>query len=152
MSIALPATALAVNFENDFMVEVLPVARILIAEDDSVSRIICYKIVEKLGHTPLLSPDGKHAYQTLVSNNKIDLLITDVMMPEMDGRALIKTLRGHSTLAGLPVIIMSAGVGVEDIADLLKLGADLFLPKPVDKNDVEDYIERCLGMDRSYTG
>jgi len=123
-------------------------ARILIAEDDITSRVICYKMVEKLGHIPIASPDGEHAYHTLTSNNNIDILITDIMMPNMDGRVLIHTLRGQSELASLPIIIMSAVVGVEDIADLLKLGADLFLPKPIDRNDLTDYIERCLNINR----
>ncbi|MBF0480404.1 MAG: response regulator [Desulfovibrionaceae bacterium] len=127
-------------------------ARILIAEDDPTSRIVCYKIVEKLGHIPLASPDGKHAYQTLLSDNRIDVLITDIMMPVMDGRALIMTLRGHTELIDLPVIIMSAVVGIEDISDLLRLGADLFLPKPINGADVKDYIERCLCGSRKKTG
>ncbi|MBF0482895.1 MAG: response regulator [Desulfovibrionaceae bacterium] len=127
-------------------------ARILIAEDDPTSRIICYKIVEKLGHTPLVSPDGEHAYQTLLADNRIDILITDVMMPKMDGKMLIKTLRGHSELASLPIIIMSAVVGVEDISDMIKFDADLFLQKPINSEDVADYIERCLSINRKITG
>ena len=119
-------------------------ARILIAEDDPTTRMICYKVVEKLGHVPIVSPDGEHAYQTLLADNNIDIVITDVMMPRMDGRMLIQTLRGHSKFAKLPGIIMSAVVAVDDIADMLKLGANLFLPKPVNINDVADYIERCL--------
>ena len=119
-------------------------ARILIAEDDPIGRKVCYSLVEKMGHIPLASPDGKHAYQTLISDNCIDLLITDIMMPEMDGRALIKTIRGNSNLAKLPVIIMSAVVGLSEIEDLLKLGADLFLPKPIDCNVIAEYIVRCL--------
>jgi len=127
-------------------------ARILIAEDDPTSRIICYKIVEKLGHIPLVSPDGEHAYQTLLADNRIDILITDIMMPKMDGKALIKTIRGHSELANLPVIIMSAVVGIEYISDMLKFGADLFLSKPINSDDVADYIERCLSINREMTG
>lgn len=119
-------------------------ARILIAEDDMLSRQLCMKLIDKMGHIPFCSPDGKHAYQTLLANNEIDLLITDIMMPEVDGRDLIKTIRGNSSFEKLPVIIMSAVVGVTDIADLLKLGADLFLPKPVNSKLLAEYVERSL--------
>ena len=119
-------------------------ARILIAEDDMFSRKVCYKLIDKMGHIPICSPDGKHAYQTLLSDNNIDLLITDIMMPEMDGRALIKTLRGNSELSKLPIIIMSAVVSMADISDLIRLGADYFLPKPIDKDILLEYIETCL--------
>lgn len=119
-------------------------ARILIAEDDQISRKLCFKIIERIGHIPLCSPDGKHAYQTLLSDNSIDLLITDVMMPEMDGIALIKTIRGHSSFTNLPIIIMSAVAGVEYIDGLLGIGANLFLPKPIDTDHLVEYVERCL--------
>lgn len=119
-------------------------ARILIAEDDMFSRKVCYKLLEKMGHTPICSPDGKHAYQALLADNSIDLLITDIMMPEMDGRTLIKTLRGQSNLSKLPIIIMSAVVSMADISGLIRLGADYFLPKPIDKDILLEYIETCL--------
>ena len=119
-------------------------ARILIAEDDMFSRKVCYKLLEKMGHMPICSPDGKHAYQTLLADNSIDLLITDIMMPEMDGRTLIKTIRGNSSFTKLPVIIMSAVVKYSDIHDMLELGANLFLPKPIDTDHLVEYVERCL--------
>jgi CheY-like chemotaxis protein len=119
-------------------------SRILIAEDDVFSRKVCYKLLEIMGHTPICSPDGKHAYQTLLADNGIDLLITDIMMPEMDGRTLIKTLRGNTSFMKLPVIIMSAVVKFSDINDMLELGANLFLPKPIDKDHLFEYVDRCL--------
>ena len=119
-------------------------ARILIAEDDVFSRKVCYKLIDKMGHTPICSPDGKHAYQTLLSDNSIDLLITDIMMPEMDGRALINTIRGHSSFSTLPIIIMSAVVSLADISGFIKQGADFFLPKPIDRDYLIEYVEKCL--------
>ena len=121
-------------------------ARILIAEDDNFSRKICYKLIDKMGHTPICSPDGKHAYQTLLADNNIDLLITDIMMPEMDGRTLINTIRGHSSFSKLPIIIMSAVVSLTDISAFIKQGADFFLPKPMDKDNLIEYVERCLRL------
>lgn len=121
-------------------------ARILIAEDDMFSRKICYKLIGKMGHIPICSPDGKHAYQTLLSDNSIDILITDIMMPEMDGRALINVVRGTSNFSNLPIIIMSAVVSLTDISAFIKQGADFFLPKPIDNDNLIEYVERCLRL------
>jgi CheY-like chemotaxis protein len=120
-------------------------AKILIAEDDRISQKLAAKIVEELGHTAFVSPHGTHASETLMANNDFDLLLTDIMMPEMDGQQLIKTLRGDQQFNDLPIIIMSAVVGISDISNLLKLGATLFLAKPLEREELQDYITRCLG-------
>ena len=118
-------------------------AKVLIAEDDRISQKLAVKIIEEMGHVAYVSPHGKHAYETLL-NNDIDMLLTDIMMPEMDGQQLIKTLRGDQRFADLPIVIMSAVVGINDISNLLKLGATLFLAKPLDRQELQSYIHRCL--------
>ncbi|MDC0335968.1 response regulator [Pseudodesulfovibrio sp.] len=119
--------------------------KILIAEDDRISQKLAVKIVEELGHTAFVSPHGKHAYEALTACNDFDLLMTDIMMPEMDGQQLIKTLRGDQQFKDFPIVIMSAVVGMNDISNLLKLGATLFLAKPLDRKELQSYISRCLG-------
>lgn len=119
-------------------------AKILIAEDDRISQKLAVKIVEEMGHVAFVSPHGKHAYEALMANNDFDLLLTDIMMPEMDGRQLIQTLRGDQQFTNFPIIIMSAVVGVSEISNLLKLGATLFLAKPLERKEIQEYIKRCL--------
>lgn len=122
----------------------MPMARILIAEDDRISQKLAVKIVEEMGHEAYVSPHGKHAYEALMASNNFDMLLTDIMMPEMDGRQLIQTLRGDQQFTDFPIIIMSAVVGVSEISNLLKLGATLFLAKPLDRKEIQEYITRCL--------
>lgn len=124
-------------------------AKVLIAEDDRISQKLAVKIVEELGHTAFVSPNGKHAYDALKAANDFDMLLTDIMMPKMDGQQLIKTLRGDQEFRDFPIIIMSAVVGMAEISDLLKLGATLFLAKPLSKDDMQGYIGRCLKEDCS---
>ena len=119
-------------------------AKILIAEDDRISQKLAVKIVEELGHTAFVSPHGKHAYEALTACNDFDLLMTDIMMPEMDGQQLIQTMRGDQQFMDFPIIIMSAVVGMNEISSLLKLGATLFLAKPLDRQELQAYITRCL--------
>ena len=97
-----------------------------------------------MGHSAFVSPHGKHAYEALTASNDFDLLLTDIMMPEMDGQQLIKTLRGDQQFMDFPIIIMSAVVGMSEISNLLKLGATLFLAKPLDRAELQNYIRRCL--------
>ncbi len=119
-------------------------AKVLIAEDDRISQKLAVKIVEGMGHHAYVSPHGKHAYEALMASNDFDMLLTDIMMPEMDGRQLIQTLRGDQQFMDLPIVIMSAVVGIGEISNLLKLGATLFLAKPLDRKELQEYISRCI--------
>lgn len=122
-------------------------AKVLIAEDDRISQKLAAKLVEELGHIAFVSPDGQHAYEALKAANDFDMLLTDIMMPRMDGQQLIKTLRGDQEFKNLPIIIMSAVVGMNEISNLLKLGATLFLAKPLNREDIQNYVCRCLVRD-----
>lgn len=119
-------------------------SKIIIAEDDRISQKLATRMVEEMGHTAFVSPNGQHAYEALTASNEFDLLITDIMMPGMDGQQLIKTLRGDQQFKDLPIIIMSAVVGINDISNLLKLGATLFMAKPLDREELKGYLNRCL--------
>ncbi len=119
-------------------------AKILIAEDDTIIQKLVSLNVEKMGHIAFISPNGKHAYEALKANPEFEILITDIMMPEMNGEDLIKTLRGNSAFQGLPIIIMSAIVGYKDIKNLLELGATRFQPKPINMPQLKKNIEECM--------
>jgi CheY-like chemotaxis protein len=73
------------------------------------------------------------------------MLITDIMMPGMDGSTLIRTLRSDERFRDLPVLVMSAFIGVSEISGLLGIGATWFMPKPVERSVLEEYVKRALG-------
>jgi CheY-like chemotaxis protein len=123
--------------------------KILIAEDDLTSRAILRHAVEEIGHSAICSPNGRHAWETLQSNRDIKMLITDVQMAEMDGRDLIRKVRGNEDFHNLPALIISGVVGPKTIADLLANGASLFLPKPLNMEEVQKYIGRCIDPGKS---
>lgn len=122
-------------------------ARILIAEDDPITCRLLYKIIEKMGHTPFISPNGKHAWEALQANNFFNMLITDLMMPEMDGRELIRLMRNDSRFTKFPILLISAVIKISEIRDLLDRGASAFLGKPVDRNDLQENIDQLLRAD-----
>lgn len=123
-------------------------AKILIAEDDALSQTFVGTIVERMGHSAFLNPDGQHAWEALCSEDHFDMLITDIMMPRMDGTTLIRTIRADQRFTTMPIVIMSAFLGVKDIAELLEIGATWFLPKPLERVVLEDYINRAIVMTR----
>lgn len=120
-------------------------SKVLIAEDDPISQRFVSTIVERMGHSAMVSPNGRHAWEALSAENRFDLLITDIMMPGMDGTTLIRTLRADPRFKELPVVVMSAFIGVSEISGLLGIGATWFMPKPVERGVLEDYVTRALG-------
>ncbi len=120
---------------------------ILIAEDDPVSAKILANTCKSLGHIPIVCSDGKRAFYVLEDNPDIPLLITDMVMPDMDGELLIRTLRSRDHFKDLPIIIVSGMVSVKEIKGILDLGASYFLPKPIPIEEIKQYITKSL--DRS---
>lgn len=119
-------------------------SRILIADDDAITQKQAALIIEKMGHTVFNSPNGRHAYESLCAYNRFDLLIADMVMPEMDGQELVKTIRKESRFSNLPIIIMSAVIGIKELAELLKLGADFVIAKPLQSPQLMEYVEKGL--------
>jgi Response regulator containing CheY-like receiver, AAA-type ATPase, and DNA-binding domains len=124
--------------------EEAPMAKVLIAEDDPISQRFVSAIVERMGHCAVVSPNGRHAWEALNAENRFAMLITDIMMPGMDGTTLIRTMRADERFRNMPVVVMSAFIGVSEISGLLGIGATWFMPKPVDRAVLEDYVKRAL--------
>lgn len=124
-------------------------AKILIAEDEKMVATYLAAVLEDLGHEAYVSPNGEHALETLQNNDGFDLLITDMKMPKMDGRQLVESILKQKELADIPIIIMSGYVGIVEIDDLLKAGAEAFLTKPVSLKDLEEYVDHALKSRRS---
>jgi two-component system alkaline phosphatase synthesis response regulator PhoP len=106
--------------------------RILIVEDDpSVLRATSY-ILEKEGYQVLTAQNGLEGLKKAREDNP-DLLILDVMLPGIDGFEICHSLRSEPETAGLPIIMFSAKGQESDKATGLKVGADEYLTKPVDR-------------------
>ncbi len=117
--------------------------KILVVEDDVVTQKLVVAILEKEGYSAFVSPNGRHALEALQVNH-FDLMITDVMMPELDGRTLITALRKYPRLVDMPVIIISAVIKASDVMELLEHGATYFVPKPLSREDLLEYVNLSL--------
>ncbi|QIN77574.1 diguanylate cyclase [Rubrobacter marinus] len=112
--------------------------RVLIAEDDAVSRAILKRAVEKLGHECTAANDGLAAWEAYLANPEVDVIISDWMMPGLDGPALCEKVRGYDGKRdGYPFFIFLTALG--DKAHLLEgmqAGADDYLSKPLDREEL----------------
>lgn len=117
--------------------------KICIIEDDMMVRNTLSKVLTRCGHMVFTCPNGLDGLQT-VEAKKPDLVITDIIMPVMEGIEVIRRLRGMSP--ELKIIAMSGGgrVGNTDFLKVAKsVGADSVLYKPVTRAEVLEAIETC---------
>jgi adenylate cyclase len=105
-------------------------ARLLVADDNKVNRLLLGRTLELQGHQVSSADNGRRALEML-RGERFDLLLLDLEMPELDGFALLELLAGDAALRDLPVIVTSSLEGVAHVARCIELGADDYLHKPV---------------------
>jgi two-component system sensor histidine kinase/response regulator len=115
--------------------------KILVAEDNAVNQAVIIRVLQKMGHTPVLAQTGKEAL-ALASAEKFDLAFMDVQMPEMDGLAATAAIRERETNSGthLPIFAMTAHAMKGDRERCLEAGMDGYITKPVRFSDIEQTI------------
>ena len=106
--------------------------RILVAEDDPVSRLLLETHVKKWGHEPLTVTDGAAAWETLQREDAPALAILDWMMPGLDGLEVCRRARARTGAPPLYIILLTARTDRQDTIDGLGAGADDFVTKPFD--------------------
>ncbi len=118
--------------------------KVLVADDDLVTRKVLVKYLMGKGLDVIQASDGFRARAVLEDNPDIRLLISDVLMPVIDGRELISGLRRDKRFDGLQVLVMSATVGVGEIRKLLEMGASRFLAKPINLEKLGQELEAMM--------
>ncbi len=122
-----------------------PAARTILVVDDSVTtRTLEKSILEAQGFRVRLAVDGVDALAEL-RQNPVDLVISDVEMPRMNGLVLLDTIKRDSALQKIPVILVTSHSNPEDVQRGLDLGADAYIIKQrFDQHDLLDAIEQLL--------
>lgn len=114
--------------------------KILVAEDDAVSRTILRRAVEKLGHECLVAEDGRAAWEIFCAEPWVDVIISDWMMPEVDGLELCRMVReeerGSRGRAYTYFIFLTALGDRDHLLMGLEAGADDYLSKPLDRDEL----------------
>ena len=122
-------------------------AHILVVEDDAdINRLLC-KILEGAGYDVRPAFSGSEA-MLWAEKYDYDLVLLDLMLPGLTGEEFIAQIRTRRTM---PIIVLSAKVGVEDRVNVLRLGADDFIPKPFDNDEVLARVEAQLRRSRTFS-
>ncbi|MEN3112338.1 response regulator [Uliginosibacterium paludis] len=114
--------------------------RILLAEDDVRNIFALTSVFEPLGASLEIARNGREALDRLDRDPPIDLVLMDVMMPEMDGITAIRQLRARPGHADIPVIAITAKAMADDRRQCLEAGANDYLAKPI---DVDRLVSLC---------
>ena len=105
-------------------------ARLLVADDNKVNRLLLQRSLELQGHAVECAANGRVALEML-RQGSYDLMLLDMEMPEMDGFQVLEQLTGDKALRDLPVIVTSSLEGIANVVRCIELGAEDYLPKPV---------------------
>lgn len=118
---------------------------ILIVEDNPVSARLLTLILTGQGYQTVVAKNGKEALTTVASISDLQLIITDYMMPEMDGLAFIAAARALPALHLVPILIASAHGDLETIKQVQGLQCQGFLLKPIDSQQLLKRVEHLIG-------
>jgi two-component system chemotaxis response regulator CheY len=118
-------------------------ATILVVDDYSTSQRLLGFILRQNNHTVVTANHGLNALEQL-AKIPVDLVITDLSMPEMDGLTLLQELRADPRLTNLPVIILTGSAYEQDNARAKAAGATSFLTKPVESEELISMVNHLL--------
>jgi len=117
---------------------------ILIVEDNAVSAKLAECLLQKAGYKTVVAQNGKEALANLPTIRNLQLIITDFMMPEMDGLEFIAKTKALPAYRDIPIIILSTHHEVSTVRKARSLGCDCFLVKPVDKYQLLERVQHVL--------
>lgn len=122
--------------------------KLLIAEDDPVSRVVLEKTVERLGHTFVSVDNGRRALEAVERDKDLRMVLTDWAMPEMDGLELCRRIRRGRRFRYTYVLLITARSGKQSYLEALDAGVDDFITKPVEVGELRARLlvgDRLLG-------
>lgn len=110
--------------------------KVLIAEDDPVSRRLLQAALAKWGYEVTVTGNGKEAWDALQNPDAPSLLVLDWLMPEMDGVEVCREARRNEALKSAYIILLTSRGSKEDIVQGLEAGADDYVTKPFDHGEL----------------
>ena len=118
--------------------------RILVVDDERLNRMILRRALKSQGHVVDEAENGRVALARLAAG-PIDLVLLDLVMPELDGYATLEAIKADPALGHLPVIIISGVEELESIVRCIEMGATDYLPKPFQPAILRARVDASLG-------
>ncbi len=118
-------------------------AQVMVVDDDPDTVIILARHVQREGYTAIEAASGLECLRIL-RERSVDLILLDLMMPEMDGFEVCRALKGNQATADIPIIMITARDDLEARAEGMRLGVADFLAKPVFRRQLANRISAQL--------
>ncbi len=122
-------------------------ARLLVADDNKVNRLLLTRNLELQGHAVAAAENGRVAL-AMLREQRFDLLLLEMEMPELDGLQVLEALKRDLALRDTHVIVTSSLEGLDNVVRCIELGAEDYLPKPVNPVLLRARISACLEKKR----
>ena len=118
-------------------------ATVLVAEDDADLREVLAASLARSGHRVLQARDGAEALAA-IEREQVDLLVLDLVMPNIDGYEVLARLKSDNQHARIPVVVVSGAGDSSNELRSLRLGANVFLTKPIEAAALTEEVTRLL--------
>ena len=118
--------------------------KILVADDDLEILSLVVRHVKTLGAEVLEASDGEEALR-VARREKPDLIVLDVMMPGRDGYAVLGELKADAATCEIPIVLLTAKAGEDDVWEGWKSGADYYITKPFSIEELMYFIDMAFG-------
>jgi signal transduction histidine kinase/CheY-like chemotaxis protein len=120
--------------------------RVLLAEDNAVNRTLAIRVLERRGHTVLVAENGREALEIL-TRERVDVILMDIQMPEMDGFQATAAIRAKEKTSGgrVPIVALTANAMRGDGERCLAQGMDAYLAKPFRLADLDRVLSEVTG-------
>lgn len=122
---------------------------VLIVDDEVSNQKVLLDMLLSMGQRTLLADTGKEALR-IIDNEKVDLVILDIMLPDMSGDLVCEKIRDNYSMAELPILILTASGRISDLMKSFKYGANDFQSKPADGDELISRIRSLLLMKSSF--
>lgn len=119
--------------------------KVLAVDDIPLNLLLIQKMLSKFNFQIKTASNGKNALLS-VTQEKPDLILLDLMMPEIDGFEVIRRLRGNPDTTGIRIVILSALNSGEDVVKAFDLGADDFITKPIIMEKLLDCVMKQIKL------
>ena len=119
-------------------------ATILIVDDSPVSQRLLGYTLQRCGHEIVMAAHGREAIE-LLADRPIDLVISDLAMPEVDGLTLLRLIRADGRYQDLPIVMLTASGQDQDRLSAQGAGASDFLTKPTSSRELIETVGRLVG-------
>ena len=120
---------------------------LLVVDDDEANRDMLSRRLQRLGYRVATAVDGRAAL-ALIEAERFDLILLDIVMPELNGYEVLQRLQANDQLRHIPVLVLSASDELDTAVRCIELGAEDYLPKPIDSVLLRARIGACLEKKR----